>query len=173
MLKVTVSEVALAPVTVPAAPLLKTTVLLPGVVLKPKPLIVTVPALAAMLELLEVTTGTTVPTWTAEPLPAPSVVTTAVRLPSAAGLVPNVTVSDVAVADVTVPVAPLLKTTVLLAGVVSKPAPLIMIVVALMGRVAVLLVTAGATEATCTAEPLEMPLVVTTAVKLPTARWLV
>ena len=34
--------------TVPAAPLLKTTVLLPGVVLKPKPLIVTVPALAAM-----------------------------------------------------------------------------------------------------------------------------
>ena len=62
--------------------------------------------------------------------------------------------SDVAVADVTVPIAPLLKTTVLLAGVVSKPAPLIMTVVALMGRVAVLLVTAGATEATCTAEPL-------------------
>ena len=34
---VTVSEVALPPVTVPAAPLLKTTVLLPGVVLNPVP----------------------------------------------------------------------------------------------------------------------------------------
>ena len=51
------------------------------------------------------------------------VVTTAVRLPAAAGLVENVTVNDVAVAAVTVPTAPSLKTTVLLLAIVSNPNP--------------------------------------------------
>ena len=54
---VTVSEVAVAAVTVPTAPSLKSIVLLPGVVLKPKPLMVIVVALAARLEVLLVTTG--------------------------------------------------------------------------------------------------------------------
>ena len=71
------------------------------------------------------------------------VVTTAVRLPAVAGLVENVTVSDVAVAAVTVPTAPLLKAIVLLPAVVSKPEPLMVTVVALAARLAVLLVTVG------------------------------
>ena len=66
--------------------------------------------------------------------------TTAVRLP-AVGFVEKVTVSDVAVDAVTVPTAPLLKTTVLLPGVVLKPEPLIVIVAALAARAAVLAVT--------------------------------
>ena len=121
---VTVSEVAVAAVTVPTAPLLKTTVLLAAVVSKPKPLMVSVVALAARLAVLLVTTGVTVATCTAVPLLTPSVVTTAVRLPAVGGLVENVTVSEVAVAAVTVPTAPSLKMTVLLAAVVSKPKPL-------------------------------------------------
>lgn len=56
------------------------------------------------------------------------VVTTAVRLPAEAGFVENVTVSDVDVAAVTVPTAPLLKTTELLEAVASKPKPSIVIV---------------------------------------------
>ena len=83
------------------------------------------------------------------------------------GLVENVTVSEVAVAAVTVPTAPLLKTTVLLAAVGSKPKPLMVIVVALAARLAVLLVTTGVTVATWTAAPLLTPSVVTTAVRLP------
>ena len=59
---VTLSEVAVAAVTAPIAPSLKTTVLLPAVVLKPNPLIVSVDALAARrsASLLESTTGVTV-----------------------------------------------------------------------------------------------------------------
>ncbi len=64
----TVSVVAVAAVTVPAALLLKTSVLLPAVVLKPKPLIVNVVALAASATVRVVTTGITVATLTAEPL---------------------------------------------------------------------------------------------------------
>lgn len=56
-------------------------------------------------------------------------VTTAVRLPAAVGPVERVTVSSVAVAVDTVPTAPLLKTTVLLAAVGSKPWPAIVTVV--------------------------------------------
>ena len=117
------SEVAVAAVTVPTAPLLKTTVLLPAVVSKPKPSMVSVVALAARLAVLLVTTGVTVATWTAAPLLTLLVVTTAVRLPAAVGAVENVTVSAVAVAAVTVPTAPSLKATVLLPAVVSKPEP--------------------------------------------------
>ncbi len=169
---VTVSDVTPPPVTVPTAPLLNTTVLLAAVGLKPVPLIVTVLALPAWLAELAVTTGETVATWTAEPLLVPSVVTTAVRLPAAVGAVPNDTVSDVAVAEVTVPTAPSLKTTLLLPAIASNPAPAMVIADAVMGRLAVLGVTAGKTEATWTAVPLDAPFVVTTAVKLPTARWL-
>src|ERR1043166_8288259 len=64
----TVSAVAVATVTVPTALLLNTTVLCDAVVSKPKPLIVTVLALAARLLVLLVTTGVTLATCTAEPL---------------------------------------------------------------------------------------------------------
>ena len=76
------------------------------------------------------------------------VVTIAVRLPTAVGFVEKVTVSDVAVAAVTVPAAPLLSTTVLFAAVVEKPNPLIVTVVALNGKLVVLTVTTGVTVAT-------------------------
>ena len=74
--------------------------------------------------------------------------TTAVRLPRAAGLVENVTVSAVAEAEVTVPTAPLLNTTVLLPATVVNPKPLIVTIVALIARLTVLLVTTGVTVAT-------------------------
>lgn len=60
VVRFTVNDVAVAVVTVPAAPLLKVTVLSPAVVLKPKPEIVTVvPLIAKSVVVLE-TTGTTV-----------------------------------------------------------------------------------------------------------------
>ena len=164
--KVTVSEVADAAVTVPA-PSLNTTVLLPGVLLKPKPLIVTVAASAAKFVVLLVTTGMTVAISTAVPLLTPLVVTIAVRLPALVGLVDRVTLSAVDVAAVTVPTAPLFKTTVLLAAVVSKPKPLIVKVVASAASAAALVVTTGLTVATCTELALFKLLVVTTADRLP------
>src|SRR5437868_1477854 len=131
-----------------------------------------VPALAFRLALLKVTVGAaavTVATCTAAPLPTPLVVTTAVSVPVATGLVENVTVREVAVEAVTAPTAPSLKATVLLAGVELKPKPLIVIVFELMGKLAALAVTTGVTVATCTGAPL-LPLpLVTTAVKLPAA----
>src|SRR5581483_4226356 len=119
--------------------LFNVTVLWAAVVSKPKPLMVSVLAFAPRLVVLLVTTGTTVATWIAVPLATLLVVTIAVRLPTAVGAVEKVTVSEVAVAAVTVPTAPSLNVTVLLAAVVSKPAPLIVIVVALIPRLAVLL----------------------------------
>ena len=62
-------------------------------------------------------------------------------------MVENDTVSDVAVAAVTVPTAPLLKTTVLFAAVVLKPVPAIVIVFAELDKLEVLLVTVGVTVA--------------------------
>ena len=94
---------------------------------------------------------------TPTPLLTPSVVTTAVNEPAEVGLVWNVTVSEVFVADVTVPAAPSLKTTVLLAAVGSKPKPLMVTVVADVARFDVLAVTTGETEATSTAAPLLWP----------------
>lgn len=164
---VTVSAVAVAAVTVPTAPLLNTTVFCDGVVLKPKPLIVTVSALILCAVEFKVTTGFTVATCTAEPLASEFEVTIAVRLPTALGAVDRATVSEVAVAAVTEPTAPLLKATVLLPAVGLKPKPLIVTVVPLIARSLVELVTTGATVATCTAEPLSELLVVTMAVKLP------
>ena len=166
---VTVSEVAEAEVTVPTALLLRTTVLLAGVGSKPKPLIVTVVIFAAALAVLLVTTGITVATSTALPLVTEFVVTITVKLPAVVGAVVSVTVSSVSVAAVTVPAAPLLNTTVLLAAVVSNPDPVIVMEDAFAGRSSLLLVTTGAIRATCTAVPLLMVLVVTTAVRIPAA----
>ena len=81
-------------------------------------------------------------------------VTIAVNATGDVGFVLNVTVSEVVVAAVTVPTAPLLKTTVLLAAAVSKPNPLRDSVVASASRLEVLLVTTGTTVETCTAAPL-------------------
>src|SRR5690349_24313217 len=95
-----------------------------------------VPALAFRLAVFIVTVGmktaaVTVATCTGAPLLNALVVTTAVKGPAVVGLVEKVTVSDVAVAAVTVPTAPSLNRTALLAGVGSKLLPLIIIVVAL------------------------------------------
>ena len=120
--KAIVKAVAVADVTVPTAPLLNATVLLAAVEENPDPLMVIVAALAARLAAAVVTLGLTTATWTAAPLAIEFVVTTAVRLP-AAGCVPSVTVNEVAVAEATVPTAPLLKTTELLAATGSKAKP--------------------------------------------------
>lgn len=142
-----VSVVAVAAVTVPTAPLLKTTRLLAATVEKPNPVIVIVVAVIARLAVLVVTTGMTFATLTAAPLEKPFVVTTTVRLPAVVGFVENVTVSDVAVAAVTVPTAPLSKVTVLFAATVLNPAPVIVIVDAFAANDIVAAVTAGATVA--------------------------
>lgn len=142
--------------------------LLPGVVAsKPKPLIVIVETLASRFEVLLVTTGLTFATCTLEPLPRLFVVTTAVKLPIVAGEVSNPTVIEVAVEEMTVPTAPLLNETVLLAAVVSKPRPAITTVAAFAARLAVLLVTTGVIAAICVPLPLFWLFVVTIAVRLP------
>lgn len=94
----------------------------------------------------------------------PPTVTIAVNVPPAAGFVEKVTVRLVAVADVTVPTAPLLNVTVFWAAVVEKPNPLMVTVVASAATAVVALVTTGTTVATCTAAPLLIELVLTTAV---------
>jgi hypothetical protein len=165
---VTVSAVAVAAVTVPTAPLLKTTVLCEAIRSKPKPLIVTLDAFAARFTTLLVTTGETVATGVAAPLVIELDVTIAVRVPALLGFVEKVTVSVVEVAAVTVPTALSLKATVLLAAVVSKPKPLMVIVVAFAATLEVLVVTTGVTDATWTAAPLVMLFEVTTADRLPT-----
>ena len=109
---VNVSDVAVAAVTTPTAPLLNVTMFRDGTTSNPKPLIVTVPAFAARFAVLDEMTGVTVATWIARPLALLFVVTIAVKLPGPVGFVENVTVRDVVVAAVTVPTAPLLKTTV-------------------------------------------------------------
>lgn len=119
VVRLTVRVVAVAAVTVPAAPLLKTTVLLPAVVENPEPVMVTLLAFAARRAVVFVVTiGLTTATDTPELPLIPLDVTDAVRVPAAAGLVENVTVSDVAVAAVTTPIAPLLKVTTFLLATV-------------------------------------------------------
>jgi hypothetical protein len=164
---VTVSEVDVAAVTVPTAPLLNTTVLLAAVESKPEPLMVMVFALTNILPVFWVTIGFMVATCTAAALLTPFEVTITVSRPADEAGVVSVTVSEVAVADVTVPSAPLLNVTLLLLAVVSKPAPLITKVVALSSKLLELLVTTGTTVPTCTAEPLLCELVVTDALRLP------
>ena len=169
--KVTVKDVAVADVTVPTAPRLeKTTVLPEGVGSKPTPAMVNVVAPSARVAVVEVTKGVTLATCTAAPLDPPPFVTTALRTPKLDGRVEKVTVKDVAVADVTVPTAPRLeKTTVLLDGVGSKPVPVIVIVDALMEMFFRLCVTVGSgtTVATVTAVPLDTLNDVTMAVMAP------
>ncbi len=116
-----------------------------------------------------VTTGATVATCVGDPLLAEFVVTTAVKLPAAVGLVVRLTVKVVSVALVTFPTAPLLNVTRLFAAVGSKPTPLIVSVVASAFSLSEELpTTTGTTLATCTAvTPLAMPPEVTIAVKLP------
>lgn len=172
VLKVTVSVVAVAAVTVPIAFRLKVTKLFPGVVLKLVPRMVIVFAVAAIPVVLEVTVGaamaaTTCATCTAAPLVLVLVVTTAVKLPRIVGCLERVTVSDVRLAVVTVPSAFPLKTTEFRFAIESKPKPLMIKLVPLMAKVVVLLVTTGVTAATCTAVPELTPLVVTTAVSTP------
>ena len=89
------------------------------------------------------------------------VVTTAVSAPTLVGCVESVTVNEVAVAALTAPTAPLLNTTLLLPGVVSKPVPVIVTEVSVTLRLVVAAVTIGAILATWTAAPLPTPLVVT------------
>ena len=164
----TVSEVALAAVIVPTAPSSSETELFPSVLSNPKPWIVTVVALAAiMLDVFDVTTGLTLAICTAGPLASESVVTTAVRVPATSGSVENVIVNSVVVAAVTMPTAPSLNATVLSPTVVSKPKPWMTKVLALAARLTVLLVTTGRTVATWIGSPLKIPLVETTADSTP------
>lgn len=107
-----------------------------------------VPLAAIWLPLLAVTTGDNVPTSTAVPLSSPFEVTMAVRLPAVVGFLEKVTVSDVADAEVTLPIAPLLKTTELFAAVGSKPKPSITIVEAFAAIESSLVVMTGVTVAT-------------------------
>lgn len=165
--KVTTSCVAVAAVTVPTAPLLNTTVLFAAVGSKPYPSMVTLVASAAKSLILLVTTGRAVPTWTADPLLIPFVVTIALRLP-AAGAAAKFTANNVAVAETTVPVAPESKTTVLLPAVVSKPRPTIKICDASALSIdPTLAVTTGETPATWTAVPLLIVFVATEALSAP------
>ena len=165
--KVTTRWVGEEVVTEPVAPRLNVTELLALLASKPKPLIDTVVSVVWMLAVLEVTTGMTVATCTAEPLLTEFVVTTAVKVPALVGVVPKVTVSAVLLALVTVPTAPSLKVTALFAAVGSKPKPLMVTVVALAARLVVLEVTTGVMVATCTGVPLLTPLLVMEAFKIP------
>ena len=167
VLKVTVSDVAVAAVTVPAAPRLNTTVLLAGVGSKPSPEMMTVAALGARFAKLLVRRGTTAATCVAEPLLRLFVVTIAVRLPADVGLSESVTLREVGVAAVTVPTAPPLRTTVLFAEIESKPNPLIVSVVTPGVTCVEVVVTTGVTAAIWIGTPLLTPLLVTTAEKLP------
>ncbi len=127
---VTVRDVAVAAVTAPIAPLSKVTELFAAVLSNPKPSMVIVVASAAKSFVLIVTTGAKKPTVTADPLVTLLVVTIAVSAPAAFGPLVSETVSEFAVELVTLPVTPLLNTTVLLLATASNPSPLIVSVVA-------------------------------------------
>ena len=158
MPNVTVSDVAVAAVTVPVAPSLKVTRLLPAVVLKPEPPIVTASALMPRFVVLLVTTGTTVATCTGVLLADAIGGDDGGQAAEARRLGAERHGKRRGGCRVTVPVAPSLKVTVLCEAVGSKPKPLMVIVVALMARLAVLLVTTGRTVATWTALLLLTPM---------------
>ena len=84
------------------------------------------------------------------PLVPPKEVTIAVKLPIMLGGVVKFTVNEVVVAEVTLPTAPLLKVTVLLAAVVLNPVPAMVSVVALLARLLVFEVTVGAATVVAT-----------------------
>ena len=85
------------------------------------------------------------------------------------GFVENVTVSDVEVAEVTVPTAPLSKTTVLFAAIGSKLVPLIVTVVEVAAMLVAAAVTVGDTLAIAVAALLNPPVVTTTDKGPPTS----
>jgi len=93
-------------------------------------------------------------------------VTTAVKLPAVTGRVVRFTVNEVAVAAVIAPTAPLSKVIESFAAVVSNPRPAMITVLRFAARNAELLVTTGATVATCVAAPLA-PFVTTVAFSGP------
>ena len=105
-------------------------------------------------------------TCTGAPLLIPLLVTTAEKLPAVSGRVVRLTVSDVAVAAVIEPTAPLSNVMLSLTSVVSKPSPAMITELLLANNAAVLLVITGATVATCVAEPAAL-LVVTVAFSGP------
>ena len=143
----TVSDVVVAEVTVPTAPLSKTTVLFAAIGLKLLPLIVTVLPVAAMLVVVDVTTGATVAIGVAELLNAP-VVTTTVNGPPMFGNAASVTLRDVVVAAVIMPTAPLLNAIELLVIVELNPKPAMVSVVVPAAKAVVFAVTVGTTVAT-------------------------
>lgn len=145
---VTVNEVAVADVTVPIAPLLKITLLFEGVVSNRNPAITSVLAFNARPATAAVTDGRTPPTCTGAPLLTEFVVTTAVKFPNEVGLVVRNTVSEVAVAASIRPVAPRLRVIALLALVVLKPKPAMVMVFCVAVKFVVLLVMVGTTVAT-------------------------
>ena len=141
---VTVRVVAVAAVTVPEPEGDKATLLWLATESKPKPLIVMEVALVKIAVAAEVTTGLTVATWTGAPLLTKGFETTAVSDPAVVGLVEKVTVNEVVLPDVTVPTAPSLKVTVLLAGTGSKAVPVMTIEVAVANKLDADEVTLGA-----------------------------
>lgn len=122
VVRLTVRDVDVAAVIVPTAPLSNVIESFASVVSKPRPAMITLVAFAASGAVLLVITGATVETCVAE-LAALFVVTVALSTPAVVGGVVMVIVSCVAVAAETVPAAPLVKATVLLLAVVSKPSP--------------------------------------------------
>ena len=134
--KVTVSEFAVALVTVPIAPRLKTTVLFAAVVSKFVPAITIVVAFCARFAVFGVTVGGATIVATCVGPVVPVTVTVAFSGPGAVGCDVNVTVNCVALAAVTLPAAPLSNTTESLASVVEKPFPLMTIVGAFCARFA-------------------------------------
>ena len=143
----TVSEVVVADVTVPTAPLSKTTVLFAAIGSKLVPVIVSVVAVAAMLVAVTVTVGETLAIAVAALL-NPPVVTTTDKGPPTSGNAASVTLSDVEVAAVIIPTAPWLKAMELFVIVESKPKPAIVSVLVPAAKSVVLDVTLGATLAT-------------------------
>ena len=130
----------------------------PVTLIKEEPLIVMVvpPAIGPAAGEILVTIGasTMLATSTSLPLLIAFVVTIAVRLPVVVGGGVKLTVNEVVVAEVTLPTAPLLKVTVLLAAMVSNPVPAMVRVVALIARLFVFEVTVGATVAAASKAPM-------------------
>src|ERR1700761_2523182 len=98
-------------------------------------------ALAGMVAVFGVITGVMVATCTGEPLLWLSAVTTAVSEPEVVGWVVNVTVSEVVVAEPTVPAAPSLNVTMSLAAVASKLVPVMVTVVTVAAWLVVVALT--------------------------------
>ncbi len=144
---VTVSEVVVADVTVPTAPLSKTTVLFAAIGSKLVPVIVTVVVVAAMFVIVDATVGDTLAMAVAALL-KPPVVTMTDSGPPTSGNAARVMLSDVEVAAVIIPTAPWLKEMELFVIVESKPKPVIVKVLVPEARSVVLDVTLGTTVAT-------------------------